>query len=63
MYWTRLKLVNFDGQPPDLRQRLCRSGFALLSMAAGAVGLIWALVDEEALTWHDHISRTFPTPY
>ena len=26
-----------------------------------ASGLIWALVDEESLTWHDHISKTFPT--
>jgi len=24
--------------------------------------LVWALVDEENLTWHDHISKTFPTP-
>jgi hypothetical protein len=23
--------------------------------------LFWALVDEENLTWHDHISKTFPT--
>jgi hypothetical protein len=23
--------------------------------------LVWALVDEESLTWHDHISKTFPT--
>jgi hypothetical protein len=22
---------------------------------------VWALVDEESLTWHDHISKTFPT--
>jgi hypothetical protein len=25
------------------------------------MGLIWALVDEDSLTWHDHISSTFPT--
>jgi len=23
---------------------------------------LWALADEENLTWQDHISRTFPTP-
>jgi hypothetical protein len=27
------------------------------------LGMLWALVDEEALTWHDHMSKTFPTPY
>jgi hypothetical protein len=23
--------------------------------------LLWALADEEKLTWHDHMSKTFPT--
>jgi uncharacterized RDD family membrane protein YckC len=63
MHWTRLKLVNFDGQTPDRGQRLCRLASGFLSVLAGMIGLIWALVDEETLTWHDHISRTFPTPY
>lgn len=63
MNWTRLTLVNFDGQKPDRRQRLYRFASGCLSLAAGGIGLVWALVDEETLTWHDHISRTFPTPY
>jgi hypothetical protein len=25
------------------------------------LGMFWALMDEEGLTWHDHMSRTFPT--
>jgi hypothetical protein len=29
---------------------------------AAFIGLAWAFVDEECLTWQDHISRTFPTP-
>ena len=33
---------------------------SLLSACPG-LGLVWALVDEENLTWHDHISKTFPT--
>jgi len=63
MRWTHLVLVNFDGQPPNRRQRLARSASGLLSLVAGGLGLLWALVDEETLTWHDHISKTFPTPY
>lgn len=63
MNWTRLTLVNFDGQAPDRRQRLYRLASGCLSLAAGGIGLVWALVDEETLTWHDHISRTFPTSY
>lgn len=62
MQWTRLRLVNFDGQPPDREQRAYRLIGSLLSLTAAGLGLIWALVDEESLTWHDHISKTFPSP-
>jgi len=32
-----------------------------LSFCSGGLGLLWAVADEENLTWHDHISKTFPT--
>jgi uncharacterized RDD family membrane protein YckC len=60
--WTRLRLVNFDGQTPTRTQRLYRTASGFLSLMAGGIGLLWGLVDEETLTWHDHISKTFPTP-
>jgi uncharacterized RDD family membrane protein YckC len=60
--WTRLKLVNFDGQTPTRAQRFYRTASGFLSLMAGGIGLLWGLVDEETLTWHDHISKTFPTP-
>lgn len=60
--WTRLRLVNFDGQTPTRAQRLYRTASGFLSLMAGGIGLLWGLVDEETLTWHDHISKTFPTP-
>jgi uncharacterized RDD family membrane protein YckC len=60
--WTRLRLVNFDGQAPTRAQRLYRTASGFLSLMAGGIGLLWGLVDEETLTWHDHISKTFPTP-
>jgi uncharacterized RDD family membrane protein YckC len=62
MRWAHLGLINFDGQPPSRKQRLSRAASGFLSLAAGGLGLLWALVDEETLTWHDHISKTFPTP-
>lgn len=61
--WTQLRLLNFDGQPPTREQRMVRFGASLLSVLSAGLGLLWALVDEESLTWHDHISQTFPTPY
>ncbi len=62
MRMTQLTLVNFDGRRPGRRQRFARTTSAWLSFAPGALGLFWALVDEEHLTWHDQISKTFPTP-
>jgi uncharacterized RDD family membrane protein YckC len=60
--WTRLRLVNFDGQAPTRAQRFSRTASGFLSLLAAGIGLLWGLVDEETLTWHDHISKTFPTP-
>jgi hypothetical protein len=31
------------------------------SVLPAGVGLFWALMDEECLTFHDHISETFIT--
>ena len=63
MRWTRLTLVNFDGQKPTQQQRYQRLFSGFLSLFAAGLGVLWGLVDEETLTWHDHISRTFPTPH
>jgi uncharacterized RDD family membrane protein YckC len=56
-----LRLVDFDGRTPDRDQRGMRQLAGLLSVISAGLGLVWALVDEESLTWHDHISKTFPT--
>jgi uncharacterized RDD family membrane protein YckC len=62
MRFAGLRLVDFDGRRPDREQRGMRLVAGLLSLLAAGLGLVWALVDEESLTWHDHISKTFPTP-
>ena len=61
MQCAGLRLVDFDGNPPALERRYQRLFGSFLSFLAAGVGLIWALVDEDGLTWHDHISSTFPT--
>jgi uncharacterized RDD family membrane protein YckC len=61
MRWTQLRLTTFDGFPPDRRQRTVRFVASCLSRCT-QLGLLWSLADEESLAWHDHISRTFPTP-
>jgi uncharacterized RDD family membrane protein YckC len=61
LQWAGLQLLNFDGHRPDVNQRLRRLAGGLLSTGALTIGLLWALVDEEQLAWHDYISNTFPT--
>jgi uncharacterized RDD family membrane protein YckC len=62
MQFAGLRLVNFDGRRPNREQRMARLAGSILSLASAGLGLVWALVDEENLTWHDHISKTFPSP-
>jgi uncharacterized RDD family membrane protein YckC len=56
-----LVLVDFDGNPPSRRRRYQRLFGSFVSLLAAAMGLVWVFVDQDALTWHDHISNTFPT--
>jgi uncharacterized RDD family membrane protein YckC len=57
-----LRLVHFDGNEPSQADNTRRILGGFISVAAAFIGLAWAFVDEECLTWQDHISRTFPTP-
>ncbi|MBI1790005.1 MAG: RDD family protein [Acidobacteria bacterium] len=59
--WTGLRTINFDGFPVTRRERWVRFAAGIVSFGPLGLGLAWALVDEESLTWHDHISKTFPT--
>ena len=61
MYWADLRIVSFSGFPPDRKTRALRMMGCFLSFCSGMIGIFWALLDEEGLTWHDHMSKTFPT--
>jgi uncharacterized RDD family membrane protein YckC len=56
-----LMIVDFDGNPPTHARRYQRLLGSFVSLLAAGIGLIWAIVDEDGLTWHDHISSTFAT--
>ena len=63
MRFAGLRVLNFDGRPADRGERGLRQTAFVLSALSAGVGLFWAFLDEESLTWHDHISKTFPTPH
>jgi uncharacterized RDD family membrane protein YckC len=56
-----LRLVDFYGNPPSRDLRYQRAMASFISLLAAGIGVVWALVDADALTWHDHMSSTFPT--
>ncbi len=56
-----LRLMHVSGRPARRRERLVRELASLLSLLTGGIGYLWALADDEGLTFHDHISETFPT--
>lgn len=62
LQWAGLRLLSFHGHRPGRRERLRRLAGGLVSLGALTIGLLWALGDEEHLTWHDYLSNTFPTP-
>lgn len=61
MLLRNLHAVSFDGNPPSPQQMLWRSFGYLVSAAAGFLGFLWTLWDEDHLTWHDRISQTYLT--
>jgi uncharacterized RDD family membrane protein YckC len=54
-----LQVVAFSGEPPTPRQMLLRSVGYVLSAGTFFLGFLWSMWDEDALTWHDRLSRTY----
>jgi len=56
-----LHVATLDGLDPSPRQLLWRSLGYLISAGTMMLGFLWALWDEDQLSWHDRISRTCVT--
>ena len=54
-----MRVVDFSGEPPSPRQLLYRAAGYMLSAGTFFLGFLWAQWDEDELTWHDRISRTY----
>ncbi len=57
-----LHVVSFSGESPAPRQMLWRSVGYMLSAGTFFMGFLWAMWDEDALTWHDRLSHTYLCP-
>jgi len=59
MKYARISLCTFRDESPGCAQRCGRLGALLLSLLPVGLGVVWALFDEEHLSWHDRLSRTY----
>jgi uncharacterized RDD family membrane protein YckC len=54
-----LHVASFSGESPTASQLFWRAMGYLISAGAFFLGFFWALWDEDGLTWHDRLSRTY----
>jgi uncharacterized RDD family membrane protein YckC len=59
MMLRNLQVVSFTGDEPTPRQMLLRSAGYMISAAPCLMGFLWAVWDEDGLTWHDRFSKTY----
>lgn len=59
MKYSGISLCTFDDQFPSRTRAFARLGALLLSLLPLGLGVAWALFDEEHLSWHDRVSRTY----
>jgi uncharacterized RDD family membrane protein YckC len=59
MSYAGISLCTFDGKRPTRAQRFGRLGAMLLSVLPVGLGVMWAVFDEDHLSWHDRLSRTY----
>ena len=62
MMMRGLQVVSLSGEPPTPRQMLLRSAGYILSAGTFFLGFLWAMWDEDELTWHDRLSGTHLSP-
>jgi uncharacterized RDD family membrane protein YckC len=54
-----LQVASFAGDSPTAQQLFWRTAGYMISAATFFLGFFWALWDEDAMTWHDRLSRTY----
>jgi uncharacterized RDD family membrane protein YckC len=59
MWYARISLCTFDDECPTRAQRCGRLGALLLSLLPVGLGVAWVIFDEDRLSWHDRLSRTY----
>jgi uncharacterized RDD family membrane protein YckC len=59
MMFSGIHVASFTGDTPTGRQYMLRAAGYLLSAGTCFLGFLWVLWDEDGLTWHDRLSKTY----
>lgn len=59
MKYAGIALCTFEGHEPPRPQRFKRLAALLISVVPVGVGVLWALFDDDHLSWHDRLSQTY----
>ncbi len=59
MMYAGIGLCTFEDERPTIPQLRGRLGALLISLLPIGLGMAWAIFDEDHLSWHDRISRTY----
>lgn len=54
-----LQVASFTGESPTAKQLFWRTAGYMISAGTFFLGFFWALWDEDGMTWHDRLSRTY----
>jgi len=63
MRYSRIALCTFDDENPTQPAMRARIAALLLSALPLGLGFFWAIFDEDSLSWHDRITRTYQRSY
>jgi uncharacterized RDD family membrane protein YckC len=63
MRYARIAICTFDDENPNRQARRRRLAASLLSLLPLGLGFLWALFDEDALGWHDRMTRSYQRSY
>lgn len=59
MRYAQLSLCNFDEQTPTAEQIKGRLKAMLISVLPMGLGMLWSIFDEDQMSWHDRLSKTY----
>jgi uncharacterized RDD family membrane protein YckC len=59
MRYAQLSLCTFDEEAPNAAQVKGRLKAMLISVLPVGLGMVWSIFDEDQMSWHDRLSKTY----